>query len=253
MVRFENLDSHYGIDQQVYKIEFPYPYFKCHKSLIYVVISHLCLCGGRSMREKSFEKKDVLIEAAMDEFTSRNYENASLNNIIKGAGISKGTFYYHFKDKQDLYLYLLMAAGETQVEFTNKLLREHAEEYKGRDIFQKIKLQFQIAGEFAAAYPRYHRLINMVLKEDKNEINKDMKDLFESSTDMWLDRVIEKAMEDREFNSRFSSDFIKKIMRYMYINYFEIFDHEGYEISGFLEDINSFAGFLKYGFGKEVI
>jgi len=205
------------------------------------------------MKEKSFEKKDILIEVALDEFTSKSYEKASLNNIIKNAGISKGTFYYHFKDKQELYLYLLMAAGEAQVEFTNKLLRERAEEYRGRDIFQKIKLQFQIAGEFAAAYPQYYGLINMVLKEEKNEINNDIKSLFESSTDIWLDRAIERALEDREFNNRFSNDFIKKIMRYMYINYFDIFVDDNFEMSDFLENINNFAGFLKYGFGKGMI
>lgn len=203
------------------------------------------------MKEKSFERKNELIEAALDEFTTRSYQNASLNKIIKNAGISKGTFYYHFQDKKALYLSLLMAAGEIQVEFTNKLLSERAEDYKGKDIFDKFKLQFQIAGEFAASYPKYYRIITMVLKEKENEINRELKSLFESSTEIWLDKMIKKAVKDGEFNKRFSNDFIKKIMRYLFINYIEIFSEEGdYELEKMLENVSNFADFLKYGFGR---
>lgn len=203
------------------------------------------------MKEKSFERKNELIKAALDEFTTRSYQNASLNKIIKNAGISKGTFYYHFQDKKALYLSLLMAAGEIQVEFTNKLLSERAEDYKGKDIFDKFKLQFQIAGEFAASYPKYYRIITMVLKEKENEINRELKSLFESSTEIWLDKMIKKAVKDEEFNKRFSNDFIKKIMRYLFINYIEIFSEEGdYELEKMLENVSNFADFLKYGFGR---
>lgn len=70
------------------------------------------------MKEKSFEKKSELFEAALSEFSSKK-EDASLNNIIKNAGISKGIFYYHFKDKQELYIYLLKSSVEVKLAFTN--------------------------------------------------------------------------------------------------------------------------------------
>jgi len=38
------------------------------------------------------------------EFTINGYEQASLNTIIREAGISKGSLYYYFEDKTDLYL-----------------------------------------------------------------------------------------------------------------------------------------------------
>ena len=49
--------------------------------------------GGKAMEEKkerSFERRDELINAALIEFGDKGYENASLNNILKEAGISKG-------------------------------------------------------------------------------------------------------------------------------------------------------------------
>ncbi len=201
------------------------------------------------MKEKSFERKNELIEAALDEFTQKSYENASLNKIIKNAGISKGTFYYHFQDKQALYLFILKTAGGSQVEFINKQMEE--QDLKGKDIFEELKLQFQISGEFAAAQPKYYRLITMFLKEKENKINKDLKDTFEGSTDLWLDELTKKAMKNGDFNNRFSNDFLKKIMRYLFLNYFEIFNkEEDYELEKMLENAKNFVDFLKYGFGR---
>ena len=48
--------------------------------------------------------EEELIKAALIEFGDKGYENASLNNILKEAGISKGTFYYHFKNRRIIYI-----------------------------------------------------------------------------------------------------------------------------------------------------
>jgi len=42
------------------------------------------------------------MDAATKEFAKRGYEAASLNRIIREAGLSKGSFYYYFDDKADL-------------------------------------------------------------------------------------------------------------------------------------------------------
>jgi AcrR family transcriptional regulator len=48
-------------------------------------------------------KQARLFEAAADEFSDKGYEGASLNRIIDQAGMSKGSLYYYFEDKSDLY------------------------------------------------------------------------------------------------------------------------------------------------------
>ncbi len=50
------------------------------------------------------EKQEAILAAAADEFAERGYEAASLNRIIEAAGISKGSLYYYFDDKADLFL-----------------------------------------------------------------------------------------------------------------------------------------------------
>ncbi|HKJ91527.1 MAG TPA: helix-turn-helix domain-containing protein [Longimicrobiales bacterium] len=48
-------------------------------------------------------KQEAILAAAAEEFAERGYESASLNRIIDDAGISKGSLYYYFEDKEDLF------------------------------------------------------------------------------------------------------------------------------------------------------
>ncbi len=203
------------------------------------------------MREKSFEGMNELIEAGLDEFAMKNYRNASLNKIIENASISKGTFYYYFKDKKALYMYLFKSAYGAEEEFINNRMKEFTEDNQ-KDIFYKFKLQFQIGGEFAAVYPKYYKFITMVLKEKGSEIDEDVKTSSEITGNIWLDQLIEQAIEHGDFNSRFNKVFIKKIMHYLFHNYFEIFnEEEDYELDKMLENADNFAEFLKYGLSNQ--
>jgi AcrR family transcriptional regulator len=53
------------------------------------------------------DKKETLIRAAIKEFSRAPLFEASIANIIKEAGIPRGSFYQYFDDKEDLYYYLL--------------------------------------------------------------------------------------------------------------------------------------------------
>lgn len=53
------------------------------------------------------DKKETLIRAAIKEFSRAPLFEASIANIIKEAGIPRGSFYQYFEDKEDLYYFLL--------------------------------------------------------------------------------------------------------------------------------------------------
>ena len=53
------------------------------------------------------EKQEKLLEAATREFSHRPFNEASINQIIKEAGIPRGSFYMYFKNKEDIFLCLL--------------------------------------------------------------------------------------------------------------------------------------------------
>lgn len=55
----------------------------------------------------SSEQQQAVLRAAMREFSTYGFNAASLNRIIDAAGISKGSMYYYFDGKEDLYAYVV--------------------------------------------------------------------------------------------------------------------------------------------------
>ncbi|NRA67289.1 MAG: TetR/AcrR family transcriptional regulator [Pseudobacteriovorax sp.] len=72
-----------------------------------------------------------IMSAAITEFSQNDFDKASFNKIIKASGISKGTMYYYFKSKQDLFLTLLNACKKEFKELpkANSLAGESVEEF----------------------------------------------------------------------------------------------------------------------------
>lgn len=52
--------------------------------------------------ENQKNKRANILDAAYELFTSKSFKNTSIDDVVKKAGIAKGTFYLYFKDKHDL-------------------------------------------------------------------------------------------------------------------------------------------------------
>ena len=57
--------------------------------------------------ELDSEKQQRIIDAALTEFAEYGYENGSTNRIVKNCGISKGSLFKYFENKEELYFYLI--------------------------------------------------------------------------------------------------------------------------------------------------
>ena len=71
------------------------------------------------------EKREQIVDAAVEEFAANGFENASTNRIIANSGISKGSFYQYFEDKQDVFDYLVTLLGEEKQAFFAELFRSN--------------------------------------------------------------------------------------------------------------------------------
>ena len=58
---------------------------------------------------KSKETKERIFQAAIRILQKNGYENLSIKNICEEAGVSNGSFYHHFKTKDDLLSYYIEA------------------------------------------------------------------------------------------------------------------------------------------------
>lgn len=203
------------------------------------------------MKVKSFDRREELIEAALDEFGAKSYEEASLNNIIKNAGISKGTFYYHFQDKQALYLFLLQAMADAKVEFVERGLADYVRDEE-LDLFENLKLQVRIGIEFAREYPKYYLLGLMFLKEKGNKIYEVAMDSLNDTTERYFEELMERAVRHGDIRPGISEHFAAKIVAYLLIRFDELFDFKNGD-TGFdeiLNDIDGLIDFMQHGLGR---
>ncbi len=63
--------------------------------------------------ENQQNKRTNILDAAYELFTSKSFNNTSIDDVVKKAGIAKGTFYLYFKDKHDLMERLIIRKSAT--------------------------------------------------------------------------------------------------------------------------------------------
>ncbi|NLA71494.1 MAG: TetR/AcrR family transcriptional regulator [Clostridiaceae bacterium] len=119
------------------------------------------------------DKKDRIINAAIEEFSLYPYEKASTNNIVNNAGISKGLLFHYFGNKQDLYEKLIaFVLDKLFNEITSKV------EWDERDLFERIKSIVIIKLKVGHAYPNMFDFIIKVLSGKNTNMIEEVKDLY---------------------------------------------------------------------------
>ena len=63
------------------------------------------------------QKRERIINAAIEEFGQRNLAEGNLANIVRAAGIPRGSLYQYFKTKDDLYIYLFETLRAERAEY----------------------------------------------------------------------------------------------------------------------------------------
>ena len=112
-----------------------------------------------------------ILNAAMNEFAQKGYENASTNQIVKDAQISKGILFHYFRNKKELYLYLYDFAVET-------LLNDYfgRMDISCRDIFLRLKQISRFKLEIISKYPDIIKFSMSVQFEESGEVKQELQE-----------------------------------------------------------------------------
>lgn len=132
------------------------------------------------------EKRERIINAALDEFARKKYKNASTNEIVKKANISKGLLFHYFNNKKSLYLFLFDYSLEVFVnDFYNKL------DFDETDILKRMK---QVEILKLGLIHKYHSLYDFMastVMEDSEEIKQEIEDKTRIATGTAYKRLFE--------------------------------------------------------------
>jgi AcrR family transcriptional regulator len=96
------------------------------------------------------EKRETIMNAAVEEFAEYGLENASTNRIVKNSGIAKGSFYQYFEDKQDVFMHMLDVIEQKEMEF----FKDRHPPSTNMDTFHFFRWMVKTGMEFGLAHPR---------------------------------------------------------------------------------------------------
>ena len=195
------------------------------------------------MRGK-FSKIEKLVEAAIDEFSAHTYYEASLNRILKRAGVSKGEFYYHFRSKEELYLYILDLIVEKKKENLSEVLKE-----RPNGFFELLEMGIKANIEMFRKYPKLSRMSFQLLKVRDKPIYRKVLTQFEDVSIEFLEKYVRQGVEEGEIRDDISLEFLIKFLNMVFFHLNELYEDE-IDIDRMEEYLSYLIKVLKHGLIK---
>ena len=138
----------------------------------------------------SEEKKLKIIEAAKKEFSRVQFEDTSIKNIVKEAGIARGSFYQYFNSKRDLLEYIIYENKQRLEKFIKKTLKD-----TNGDIFDA-----------------YIKMYDYILNEIFNEENKELYKRIIESLKVEEENCLLPQLDKKEINGPFKNEEIVNLI-----------------------------------------
>jgi len=108
------------------------------------------------------EKRDRILNAAIEELASFPFEKASTNHIVAKAGISKGLLFHYFGSKQELYQQLVGFVIEKMYRAVMDRI-----DWDESDLFERLKQIALIKMEVQKSYPHLFDFLLKVLSNKR--------------------------------------------------------------------------------------
>lgn len=121
--------------------------------------------------EKSQISKDKILNAAIVEFGTKSYENASLNNICNNNNISKGLIYHYFKNKDELFLSCVKDCFDALVDHLSK------EDFNQNDFQDNMEKYLNLRYRFFQENSYYSQIFFNTLLQPPMHLKEQIKDL----------------------------------------------------------------------------
>lgn len=154
------------------------------------------------------EKKTRIMEAAIKEFSCKMYDEASINQIIKEADISRGSFYQYFEGKDDLYFFMIKTIVEaTAYTFLKELIT------KSEDIFSIYESLF-IYNIHLMSEKRYQGFFKNMYLSMNYRLQQELRAIFSSVRN----EMLEGKLDEIRIKSGYELPYFQELMNILELN-----------------------------------
>lgn len=164
----------------------------------------------------SDERKEKILEAGIEEFASKGYENANINVIAKNAGISIGLMYKYF-NKENLFI--------TCLERGMEILDETIDEIFNSDdkLLVKAEKLIRATCKHSKKNAKYIKLYNEITSERDSTRAKELADAIESTTSRKYVKAITDALANgdvrQDMDPRMYAFFLDNLLTSLQFSY----------------------------------
>lgn len=153
------------------------------------------------MLEKFYKIDEVkqkrIINVAMREFVESGYEKASTNKIAAEAGISKGSLFFYFGNKKNLYMFLVDFSVEKYVkDFFKKI------DFWEIDLLVRLREVIILKVKLMTEYPHVFKMIECAKTQVASEVKDEIEQKISNSRELHipLTRGIDSRLFKEELN-----------------------------------------------------
>lgn len=150
------------------------------------------------MIKKPAERKVEILDAAETLFATKGYAKTSVADILDAVGIAKGTFYYHFKSKEEVMDSVVMRFVEVGVKSAQSIA-------KNPKLSATEKLFRLITSEYVNEHHKEH-LIEQLHETTNAEMH--LKSLVETILGLApiLGDIIEQGVDEKSFSTPYPKE-----------------------------------------------
>jgi len=195
------------------------------------------------------EKRERIMNEAVMEFKNYNFDMASINRIVEKSGISKGSFYQYFKDKEDLYIYIMTIIGDKKIEYLTPTLMNFNE----LNFYEALREMYRVGIQFALENPDYLEIGTRMMR-DTSGIMLKIRDTFSPKGDEMFIALLKKGQKTGDIRLDLDLNLVAKLLISMQMSvvdyYFEKHQDEGYSMK-IMEELDKFFDLLKNGISQK--
>jgi len=135
------------------------------------------------------ERRQDLVTVAQQLFLTQGYDNTTVNQIIATLNLAKGTYYYHFRSKEDI----LIAVSDRLIGDTQEKLRA-AHQRRDQDVLWRIREMLSI---FHDDFYRNRAIWTLVYHDRNIALHKQVSDIGAKKFTPLLEDVLQEGIDER--------------------------------------------------------
>ncbi|QSX04870.1 TetR/AcrR family transcriptional regulator [Sedimentibacter sp. zth1] len=149
------------------------------------------------------EKKQKIKAAAISEFAQYGIQNASVNRIVKSAGIATGSFYQYFEGIKDLFIYIIVEIANEKLQY----LQQEFEKVSNNNLEELLKSLYRGGIRFAVQNEDACKIANSILQiKDTPLFSEIMKQMPQTNIYTWIIPLIDEAIKKGEIRKGITTE-----------------------------------------------